>query len=163
MATPPKGGTPSARMAAAFQRLLTSSKELNAASDALAQQIGPVDDAIRSLNVGVRTWVTHTHLDQPDDTFYEEYLSYEKFLGRWGLVIGTRTGAQGGDWDEVTGERWHFNDAPRDLRIGAIDALPELVEKLVVNADKITKQITAKTPAARELAEAVKALAPAKK
>jgi hypothetical protein len=158
-----KGGPPSERMAAALKRLVDSSKQLNAASDDLAVHVCEVDDALRALNIGIRTYVTYRHLDHPDNTYYEEFIAFKKGTRGWGIAVGTRTGPQGADWEEVEYDEWPFNEAPRELRIEAVDALPELVEKLVVAADHTTKRMIVKTAVARELADVVKALAPGKK
>jgi hypothetical protein len=53
-------------------------------------------------------------------------------------------------------EEWPFNEAPRALRLEAIDKIPDLLEKLSNDAVRTTKDIRAKLGEAQAVAEAVK-------
>ena len=48
-----------------------------------------------------------------------------------------------------------FNEAPRSLRVEAIDKIPDLLEKLIKEAEAIAKKVRAKVSQATELAEAI--------
>jgi hypothetical protein len=60
------------------------------------------------------------------------------------------------DSESCADESWLFNDAPRDLRVDAVEKLPELLERLKKKAESTSKKIAEKTERAKELADAMK-------
>ena len=85
--------------------------------------------------------------------------------GRWGICIRrTIEGLNGPDPDETA---WHFDDAPRDLRIRNVPFLHKVIEKLNDDALQTAQQITESATEAEELAKAITMVAekarPAKK
>ncbi len=93
-------------------------------------------------------------------TWYEQ-VGYEKIGKTW--CIGVRSYVEP-EWDDVLQdfERWVFNEGPRELRIRSIDYLPALIQKLDLEASKITKRIAEKLPLACDLASQVRVIAETK-
>jgi hypothetical protein len=154
-----KDGSPSERIAAAFQRLNESSTHLNAASDELGQSIRALDLALQKLNLGVKAYVKCAEYQDPSGEFEDHYIEYTKVGGKWGIALSTREGDRRDEMYARTTGEWLFNDAPRSLRAEAVDKLPDLVEALVNEADKTTAKIMDKTAVAKDLAKTVNAIA----
>jgi hypothetical protein len=57
--------------------------------------------------------------------------------------------------EDATVEEWLFNDAPRALRIEAVEKLPDLFENLIKEADVAIRKVKAQTISARQLAAAL--------
>jgi hypothetical protein len=157
-----KDGTPSDRTAAAFRRLLQSSGQLNQASDILGSSVAQVDETLRSLNLGIPAKVRF-HGTADEDGFVDQCLVYDKYDGRWCLLITSVSGPDGGDESDFHYEVWPFGDAPRTLRTKAIDVLPQLLETLVTLTDDATREVQSKAQQATELAQTLKSIAPARK
>ncbi|MBL0161605.1 MAG: hypothetical protein IPP47_31755 [Bryobacterales bacterium] len=58
--------------------------------------------------------------------------------------------------EESKVEEYAFNDAPRRLRLAAVDYIPELLEALVEAAAKATERISRKTAEVQQLVAAVR-------
>ena len=57
--------------------------------------------------------------------------------------------------EDATVEEWLFNDAPRALRIEAVEKLPDLFDNLIKEADVAIRKVKAQTLSARQLAAAL--------
>lgn len=158
-----KDGSPSDRIAAAYQRLTESASHLNSASDELGRSIRALDLALAKLNLGIKTWVKFGGWENSDSTYEDHHLGYAKVGPKWGIALSITRGMRGWEEDATDDGEWLFNDAPRALRAEAINALPDLIESLVTASDKATTDIKGKTDHARELAKTVTALAQAKR
>jgi len=135
------------RIASAFDELALAAGSLNAVSDELSQSIVRLDSALLKLNLGVSTWVRLSRTEDSHGAFSLKELGYAKVGDRWGLALRTICGrgrgrGSGGDQDER--EEWLFNDAPRPLRVQAIDMIPELLERLVRDARNTARSIQRK-------------------
>jgi len=150
------------RVAGYYSQLSTVAAELNTVSDELGKPISEIDAALKKLNLGITTWVTirggegEHQLD--DYTFWSRDLGYAKVASKWGISLRTVAGDRQSPYpDEI--EEWLFNDAPRSLRLEAIDKIPELLEKLSQDALKTTKDIRARLGEVQGVAEAIKGAA----
>jgi prefoldin subunit 5 len=148
------------RVASYYSQLSTVAADLNAVSDELGKSIAEIDAALKKLNLGITTWVTIRGDDRSpyDDSFWSRDIGYAKVSNKWGISLRTIDG-QCSDPDRSEIEEWLFNDAPRSLRLEAIDKIPELLEKLSMESVKTTKNIRAKLDEAQAVAEAVKGAA----
>jgi hypothetical protein len=152
------------RVKASYLQLSAVASDLNAVSDELGKSIADIDLALRKLNLGITVWVdlkNRCWLDEQDN-FNDEQLGYAKIGGKWGVSLRTESG------NHVTGDRfeeesWLFNDAPRTLRLTAIEQVPELLEKLSAEAAETTKKLKTKLSGVQEVSEAVKAAAGVKR
>lgn len=120
------------------------SSSLNSATDQLGKSVGHLDAVLKAFSLGIPTWVSFHSCDESRfPHFYSEELGYSKIAGRWGVAVRTVTS------DDPTGEnekieQWLFCDAPRLLRVRAIEVIPELLEALLARASEMTKEMTEK-------------------
>jgi hypothetical protein len=140
-----------------FQVLSGISSSLNTASDELTQAVGLLDEALKKLNIGLSVWVISRSRGNDD---YPEYydldqIGYCKVNGSWGIAIQHIWGDETRDHHNSEGP-WLFNDASREMRIQAVDKLPELIEELSRVAIETQKKIQEKTKQVRDLAEAIR-------
>ena len=162
MATKPEVPLPD-RISASFQELADSSARLNSASDELATAVRPIDAALKKLNLGVTAWHSYTGFDDPNesDYYWSRRIGYARVGRTWGLALSTVSGYYSNDEAEDK-EEWLFNDAPRWMRVEAVDHIPDLLELLVKEANKVTANLQKKTEKARELAGTISALSASK-
>jgi len=146
----------SARLSESFKNLSESAARLNAVSDEFARATAPIDAALKKLNLGVSASVKYVGAQDQNGDFWERRIGYGKVSGKWGLTLSTCSGNS--NYDDYDEEAWLFNDAPRWMRIEAIDHLSELVEELVKEATKTAANLENKIDSARELANTITAL-----
>lgn len=153
------GSTPlPERVSTAYAKLSAVAADLNDASDELGKTISQIDTALKKLNVGVIVWITiQARPADPNngETWYEaDHLGYAKVNGRWGVAIRT-VGEDIQNPDHCSDEQWLFNDAPRALRLQAIDKIPDLLEGLAQVAAKTKEEIRKRLKDAQDVADAV--------
>jgi methyl-accepting chemotaxis protein len=140
-----------------FEALSTVASSLNAASDELTQVVGIIDEALKKLNIGLTVWVPFRF--RGDDELPTEYdqdeIGYAKVESNWGLALRRIYGDEERDYHHEIGP-WLFNDAPRDMRLAAVDQISALIEALSKEASNTTKRVQEKVKQVRELASAVK-------
>jgi hypothetical protein len=150
------------RVANYYSQLSTVATDLNAVSDELGKSIAVIDNALQRLNLGITTWVTiqsgEGDQEIDDYSYWSRDIGYAKVDGKWGISLRKIDGDHHSPFDPTT-EEWRFNDAPRSLRLEAIDKIPELLETLSKDAVKTTKDIRARLDEAKAVAEAVKGAA----
>lgn len=146
--------SPSERIAASYKRLAASAEALSSKSDEFSKSVATFDAALKKLNLGVTAWERIRGSDDDGQgNYWSEDVGYAKVGSKWGIAIRERSGNH--NVEDEDREEWLFNDAPRPLRIGAIDQIPDLIDKLVKAADKTTKKIDEKLTQVRELATAL--------
>jgi hypothetical protein len=148
--------TLSSRVQSSFQHLAESSGTLNSASDGLSKLVAELDSALKPLNIGLVCWVDiHAPWTSEDGSqTYREQLGYSKKGGKWGVALRTINEFMYNDDPDV--EEWAFNDAPRQLRLRAVDRIPELLDEMVKQAAKFTKEIAEKTLQVQQLVSAIR-------
>jgi hypothetical protein len=149
----------SARISNSFKELADSAARLNSASDELAKAILPIDAALKKLNLGVAAWYPYVDSEDRDSGHYHRrFIGYAKVGRKWGLALSTVSGNF--NWPEPVEEEeeWLFNDAPRWMRIEALDHIPNLLELLVEQANTFAENLRKKTEHARELADTISEL-----
>jgi X-X-X-Leu-X-X-Gly heptad repeat protein len=147
----------SERISASLVKLTDSAARLNSGSDELATAIRPIDAALKKLNLGVSAWYAYRGSEAPDSdgNYYYRRIGYAKVGGKWGLAISTDSGNVYDESDNY--EAWLFNDAPRLMRLEAVDYIPDLLEQLVKESNKVAEDLQKKAGYARELAETIAA------
>jgi prefoldin subunit 5 len=163
MATQGKTTSTPPDLSKSFQRLTESAARLNTASDELSKAITPIEAVLKKLNLGVSKWYTFAgsgnHLDV-DGYYWSSEIGYAKVNGKWCIALAERSGyVQNPEQESET--EWAFNDAPRHLRIRAVQEIPKLLDALVDEADKVTSVLQDETARAREVAETLTQLATA--
>jgi hypothetical protein len=162
MTTPSGAESRSAKLKNSFSNLSKASQELNTASEVFGTAVTSLEDAINALNPGVAAWVAVSSSSPDEDMPWqsvEERLGYDKVDGRWGLALSTVEIDSSGDVSESVQASWRFKDAPRSLRLRAIDRVPELIEALAREASRTAKRVGEQADYATSLAEAISAIA----
>jgi hypothetical protein len=158
-----KEETLSSRAQTSYQKLATAAVTLNTTSDQLGKVIVELDAALKALNLGISSWVSFNEWTDENGSDYScDQLGYSKVGGKWGIALRSLSGNYNFPEDTSVDGPWLFNDAPRALRIPAIDKVPELLEKLTKDAVATTEKINEKLHQSRELAKAITGLASAK-
>jgi hypothetical protein len=140
-----------------FQRLSSAALSLNKSSDELSKTVGLLDAALGKLNVGLTVWISFA--ERHDDSEYSsDQLGYAKINSKWGLGIRTISGNDNFPDEEEDGP-WLFAEAPRELRLRAVNHLGKLIEKLGERALETNDKIKVRTKEALELAVAINGVA----
>jgi hypothetical protein len=146
------------RVSAAFQRLVSAAAELNAASDEFAKPVGAIDAALKKLNLGVAAWVPFAGVhDSGTGDYWERSVGYSKVGGRWGISIRSVEGNY--DDDPTEYEEWLFSDAPRVLRLDAVEKLPDLLERLTTEAAQTAEKLRKRVDKVNQVAKAISQVA----
>jgi hypothetical protein len=153
-----------ARISALYKQLAASADVLNSASDELANGIAPLEGALQRLNIGIECWTPIAELKRNDSGVITRHVGYAKLNGVWRVAlresldypnsVNGSLGALAGLYQKKD-EMWPFNEAPRHLRLDAIEHLPTLLERLVKKSEAVAKRIAERTAAARSLAAAI--------
>lgn len=145
----------STNVSALLKQLSSASRTLSEASNKLTEQIKEIESSLASHNLGVMAWVelrrTREEID-PNVPYVDrvDSLGYSKKHGKWGLYVSSSI-------EEVEHyESWLLRDAPRDLRILAVDAIPKLLEAMVIKAKELATEVTSKTDRAKALANSLR-------
>ena len=147
--------SPTERIAASYKRLASSAVTLNKVSDDFGKPVEAIDRALRKLNVGIEAWEKIRGSDNDGDgNYWHEYVGFAKVGTTWCIALSKVEGSHHFP-DREDDDTWAFNDAPRSLRISAIDKLPDLIEKLIVAADKTATKMQEKVNDGLALAQAV--------
>jgi len=153
---PKDAGSLSERTASAYKELVVSAAALNTTSDELGKFISSIDKSIQALNLGIEAWVDvgSGWSNDRSGEFETHYLGHDKIRGTWGIALRISQGSEQ-DPESTSNEYWLFNEGPRELRVSAIDKLPELLQRLKKKAESTSKKIADKTAQAKELADAL--------
>lgn len=145
----------SPNVSALLKQLSSASRTLGEASNKLTEQIKEIEAALATHNLGVIAWVElRRRLEEIDPSVQPVYrierLGYSKKQDKWGLYVSAAI-------EEVEYyESWLLRDAPRELRILAVDAIPKLLEEMVTKAKELTAEVTSKTERAKALAQSLR-------
>lgn len=149
------GDSSVSRVRSSFRQLSSRATDLNTLSDRVGKVVARFDAEFSKLNIGIPAWVRFQEWSSDDGLrFTFEEVGYAKIGNKWGLSIRTVSGHEAAD-DYSEYQEWLFNDAPRLLRLKAIDKIPDLFETLVVEVDKATKAVDKKLIQLQDLATAL--------
>jgi len=149
------------KVEASLKQLSLLSKSLNEASDELSKQISAIESAVNQFKLGIWAWVrepilTESELSDPDaegkrfELNYHYQLGYGKHNGKWGLLVSYFWEAN----DEDTKIEF-LRDTSREIRINAIDKIPDLLDILAKDMSRLTQETSKKASEAKELAAAL--------
>jgi hypothetical protein len=144
----------SAEVDSHLKQLAVTAKTLNQLSDTLTQQVTGVEAPLNKLNLGVSAYVVVQRWSGENDDYGEVRLAYGKQAGKWGLAVEEITGNSYGNEQY---ESWPFKEAPRELRLQVIEAIPQLLEALVKKSAELTSEIKDKVAFAEQLTARFKA------
>ena len=154
----------SAKLQASYQNLSAAANTLNTASDKFSSAVSSLDEALNRLSPGVTVWITISS-STPEDMpglEKEERLGFAKTNNRWGLSL-SRVTVDNNKREEETTDAWLFNDAPRSLRLLAIDRVPALIEALAREVEQTARKVSESADMAIQLLHSVNAAAKEKR
>jgi hypothetical protein len=142
----------------ALKELASVAQVLNKTSDDLTKQLTEVEAALATLKLGVKTWVTMrkcSELSDPDNegkryqiTIVQQ-LGYGRNNNKWGLLFMEYCE----EWFEGEPDLLEFlRDAPREIRLLAVEKLPDLLNALIKEAKQITQETAKKAAEAKQIA-----------
>jgi hypothetical protein len=145
------------RIQDSFRNIPTLATSLNNVSDSLNNSARRIEAVLKKHALGVTSWVKFPDKSPRDGmTYHYEQVGFTKINGRWSLAIRTVDG------DEVNGDKnvetWPFNEAPRGLRVKAVNSLPELVVQLEKDGNEMIQEVTEQVKAVDLLADALEAV-----
>lgn len=146
------------RVENSFKQLAAAAQALNTASDDLAKVIRHLDATLKKLALEITVWV-QVNGTADETQYWANEVGYVKFEGKWCIALREVTGYLQDNSDE-TEQVWIFSDAPRALRVEAVDKIPDLLEKLLQQAQQATENIERKIEQAAELTYMVANMAP---
>ena len=138
-----------------FQALSQIASSLNTASDELTSSVETLSESLKKLNVGLTVWVVFRTRDVDEPQMYDQdEIGYTKEGGEWGIFLRSVYGNL--SHDEPNSESLClFNDAPREMRLAAVDKIPDLIKELAKEAFNTTRRVQQKAQQVRELAQAI--------
>ncbi len=136
----------------ALSRLFSSAKSLNTVSDQISAQIKELEGALVAQGIGVSAWVEVDRWTSDDEYQLETIASigFGKHDGKWGLLYQL--------WCDVFDEArvCFLRDTARDIRIGSLEKMPMLFEKLADETQKLTESATRNLADAKAITSALK-------
>lgn len=136
-------------LAGALERARTLAPKLSAATDKLNEAISEAEQAICALQLGV---VARVHLDgsESDHPAAYELLTFGKYGNAWRLIV--ESGLEG---EPETESYTPLANESRETRLRAAEKLPDLVEKMVSEAEKELRRVEEKTAKISNLVVAI--------
>jgi outer membrane phospholipase A len=144
-----------------FRELSNTTADLNKASDDFGAFLEALDTAFGNLKIGVTGWVSvaTSYDEQNPDVYTDEQLGFDKVGQTKGLAVRiVKIDRRQGDEFEEVKERWLLTDAPRAMRLRAIDYIPQLIQALTKEAAQTAKKVRAKADLAKQLTVAINAI-----
>lgn len=143
------------KISSSFEQLKAAATRLNAASDALGGTIAALDDALKTLNLGIWAWVTVSKVGLNNGDCILHRLGYARVGSKWGIALSRSEFNEYVSEEDGEAETWLFNDAPRALRVEAVGKLPSLLDALTERAQETADQIAGTIARAEEVVAAV--------
>ncbi len=141
----------------ALKRIETTARTLNQTSDKLSQRIAEIESALNKYKLGLWVWVDKPILeeDQADESGRYQWkdlycLGYGKLREKWGLLISMYP-----DYDPEEPNLVFLKDAPREIRLVAIDRIPDLLERIAEEATNLNQKVMEKAELAEQIATAL--------
>lgn len=114
-----------------FSRLEQLSSKLNQSSESLNESLKLVEAKFAQLRLGVEAFLA---VETDDENDHVTYFAYAKRHGKWGLFFTYDSGQE-----EVACEQ--FSQASRELRLKALNVIPDLVALLEKRAEELLGQL----------------------
>jgi hypothetical protein len=148
-----------------FSKLEKLSKKINEASDELTKALTTINEKLNSLKLGIETHVPESlkaEIGADDEVGYKRettwHLGYGKSDdGKWGILAWgfeerIPSGPDGYQVAEMLAEYKHLLlSRPRDLRVAAIEQIPQLIQQLEKESEEFTKAVNKAKELANEL------------
>ena len=143
-----------AELEGSLNQIASLSRTLNEASDQLSKQLSEIEAALNAFAAGIWVWakrpIKKEYETDPAIAYVHE-LGYGKLNGKWGLLVSS-------GWEDAEPEGIEtkfLRDAPRDIRLRAMDEMPQLLEAFAQKLAETTEETTKKVLRAKEIAVAL--------
>lgn len=148
---------------AAFSELADTASQVNQVSDTVGKFVIEIEDGLRSLNLGVASWVEVSQSTSADGSRrWTESIGFDKINKNWCIALRNICEADDSE-DYLEHDLWPFNEAPRWLRIKSVDHLPALLLKLNSDAQRVKDHLEKKLGTVAGVANGVKTAVTIKK
>jgi hypothetical protein len=144
------------KIESALKRIETTAKTLNQSSDELSKRIADIESALNKYKLGLWVWLDKPILEEHESDESERYhwkelycFGYGKLREKWGLLINVYP-----DYDPEPNLVF-LKDAPREIRVVAIDRIPDLLERIAEEATKLNQRVMEKAELAGQIAAAL--------
>jgi hypothetical protein len=126
-----------------FSRLQDLSNDLNKKSDELNESLKAFEAKLASFRLGVTAWVSPPLETEKEDDGNEitTKLGYSKVTGSWCLTLEYDDDFTSGFDNAPYPHYTPLSQAPRDLRIKAVEQLPMLLKEIEKRADEAVKEV----------------------
>lgn len=104
--------------------LAAASSLLSVHSDELNNEVILFDALLKKFNIGIEVWIACETDTQPG---LQYFLGHAKIDNKWGLALAERSNPATEREVPPPSIKWRFSDAPRALRVCAVDEIPRLV------------------------------------
>jgi hypothetical protein len=131
------------RVKKSIEQFPAAASSLNDATDQLGRSIGHLDAVLKKFSLGIPTWVPFGGSPGTRPSYYHEDLGYAKIAGKWGIAVRTVEGDTRAEEDDRV-ELWLFPEAPRYLRVQAVEKIPDLLEAMLASAAELSKRMIEK-------------------
>jgi len=141
----------------ALKHIETVSNTLNQSSDLLSQKIVEIESALNHYKLGIWAWLEKPLFYRLEsdgngvDVEVSYHFGYGKIRDKWGLLIHERP-----DYDPEILSPLFLKDAPRDIRVRAVERIPELLKCVTDKAAEFSREIMKKTELAEQIAASLK-------
>jgi hypothetical protein len=128
--------------------LSAASQSLNEKSNLLNKQILEVQHALQKLSLGIEAYVEiYSTMDRSGEKHVYQ-VGYTRLGGKWALAAADYfTGDADETWNEQT-----LLEAPRTIRIQAVEKFPDLIQKLVEKVNEAARSAAEQAEAAGKIA-----------
>jgi hypothetical protein len=150
-------GSQARKVGLSFDKLSETASTLNSATRRLNEAIDQLNASLKQLNLGIPVW-HQTWVHEDHNLTDVEEIGYARVRGKWGISIRKTIQLVNGP-EEPDESEWPFADAPRDLRIRAIEFLPRLMDKLSDEAAAAAEKLSERANEAEGLASVISAIA----
>src|SRR5258708_22763781 len=137
--------------------LRVASEAITKSTDDFNTQLKAIEESLASYNIGVSLWIKAFEETWDDCAptgellglvTTEYFLGYQKSGGKWSLMLASECD-YGCPPDKPDRTEWVFRDAPRQLRLKAMPAIPTLIMALIAEANRLPVELIANTIDAR--------------
>jgi hypothetical protein len=142
---PVKKGAPQVnpveRVRQSFPKLKEAAALLSKESDKLNESANDFNLALKQVGIGISAWVDFASGSNEDaGVAWSQSLGYTKLGGKWGLAIKSST--HDFSQPDPENEYWVFAEAPRALRVKAAPFIPDLLDQLIQEVARTTKEVS---------------------
>lgn len=132
-----------------LEQLANTAQTLNQLSDKLTKEVCDLERPLNKLNLGVSAKVVVQRWSSETEESGQVRLAYDKHSGKWGFMIEDIKEDSYGNEEY---QSWAFKDAPRDLRLAAVEFIPPLLEELIQKSAELASEIRDKVAFTERLA-----------